>query len=107
LLLEKIIEYEAAHEVRSWSDLRHRLDGDRGCHAFFHPSLPREPLIFVQVALVEGLAGQINPLLDERQPARSPVQTDTAILCWITSTLDGLRGRSPASSKRCRTISGG
>ena len=56
-LLEKIIEYEAVHEIRSWADLRHRLDGDRRCYAFFHPSLPREPLIFVQVALVEGFAG--------------------------------------------------
>jgi malonyl-CoA decarboxylase len=93
-LLEKIIEYEAVHEVRSWSDLRHRLDGDRRCYAFFHPSLPREPLIFVQVALVEGLEGRIEPLLDERRSPLDPAEAETAIFYSITSTLDGLRGIS-------------
>ncbi len=93
-LLEKIIEYEAVHEIRSWSDLRHRLDGDRRCYAFFHPSLPNEPLIFVQVGLVEGLAGQIEPLLDEHRPALEPRRADSAIFYSITSTLDGLRGIS-------------
>jgi malonyl-CoA decarboxylase len=93
-LLEKIIEYEAVHEIRSWADLRHRLDGDRRCYAFFHPSLPREPLIFVQVALVEGLAGSIEPLLDERRPPLDPKRADTAIFYSITNTLYGLRGIS-------------
>jgi malonyl-CoA decarboxylase len=93
-LLEKIVEYEAVHEIRSWSDLRHRLDGDRRCYAFFHPSLPREPLIFLQVALVEGLAGQIEPLLDERRPALDPERADSAIFYSITNTLYGLRGIS-------------
>ncbi len=91
-LLEKIIEYEAVHEIRSWSDLRHRLDGDRRCYAFFHPSLPKEPLIFLQVALVEGLAGQIEPLLDEGGPGLDPQLADTAIFYSITNTLYGLRG---------------
>ena len=71
-LLEKIITYEAVHEIRSWQDLHHRLDGDRRCYAFFHPALPDEPLIFLQVALVEGLAGQIAPLLDETGPSCRP-----------------------------------
>jgi malonyl-CoA decarboxylase len=93
-LLEKIVEHEAVHEIRSWTDLRHRLDGDRRCYAFFHPSLPGEPLIFLQVALVEGLAGQIEPLLDESLPALEPRQADTAIFYSITSTLPGLRGIS-------------
>jgi malonyl-CoA decarboxylase len=93
-LLEKLVEYEAVHEIRSWSDLRHRLDGDRRCYAFFHPSLPREPLIFLQVALVEGLAGEIEPLLDERQPGLDPQRADTAIFYSITNTLYGLRGIS-------------
>jgi malonyl-CoA decarboxylase len=93
-LLEKIIEYEAVHEIRSWSDLRHRLDGDRRCYAFFHPSLPREPLIFLQVALVEGLAGRIEPLLDEHGPGLDPERADTAIFYSITNTLYGLRGIS-------------
>ena len=93
-LLEKIIEYEAVHEIRSWSDLRHRLDGDRRCYAFFHPSLPKEPLIFLQVALVEGLAGRIEPLLDEHGPGLEPERADTAIFYSITNTLYGLRGIS-------------
>ena len=93
-LLEKIIEYEAVHEVRSWRDLRHRLDGARRCYAFFHPSLPKEPLIFLQVALVEGLAGRIEPLLDENSPGLDPKRADTAIFYSITNTLYGLRGIS-------------
>jgi len=93
-VLEKIIEYEAVHEIRSWSDLRHRLDGDRRCYAFFHPSLPKEPLIFLQVALVEGLAGRIEPLLDEHGPGLEPERADTAIFYSITNTLYGLRGIS-------------
>jgi len=92
--LEKIIEYESVHEVRSWSDLRHRLDGDRRCYAFFHPSLPKDPLIFVQVALVEGLASEIAPLLDEERPTLDPKRADTAIFYSITNTLHGLRGIS-------------
>jgi malonyl-CoA decarboxylase len=93
-LLEKIIEYEAVHEIRSWRDLRHRLDGDRRCYAFFHPSLPKEPLIFLQVALVEGLAGRIEPLLDENGPGLDPKRADCAIFYSITNTLYGLRGIS-------------
>jgi malonyl-CoA decarboxylase len=91
-LLEKIIAYEAVHEIRSWQDLHHRLDGDRRCYAFFHPSLPEEPLIFLQVALVEGLVGRVEALLDARGPAQSPARADTAIFYSITSTLYGLRG---------------
>jgi malonyl-CoA decarboxylase len=93
-LLEKIIAYEAVHEIRSWQDLHHRLDGDRRCFAFFHPSLPDEPLIFLQVALVEGLAGQIAPLLDQDVPTVPPGRADTAIFYSITNTLYGLRGIS-------------
>jgi malonyl-CoA decarboxylase len=93
-LLEKIITYEAVHEIRSWQDLHHRLDGGRRCYAFFHPSLPDEPLIFLQVALAEGLAGQIAPLLDENGPAVAPGRADTAVFYSITNTLYGLRGIS-------------
>jgi malonyl-CoA decarboxylase len=93
-LLEKIIAYEAVHEIRSWQDLHHRLDGDRRCYAFFHPSLPEEPLIFLQVALVEGLVGRVEALLDARGRAQSPARADTAIFYSITSTLYGLRGIS-------------
>jgi malonyl-CoA decarboxylase len=93
-LLEKIIAYEAVHEIRSWQDLHHRLDGSRRCYAFFHPSLPKEPLIFLQVALVEGLVGDVNALLDESGPAPAPARADTAIFYSITNTLHGLRGIS-------------
>jgi malonyl-CoA decarboxylase len=93
-LLEKIIAYEAVHEIRSWQDLHHRLDGARRCYAFFHPSLPDEPLIFLQVALVEGLAGQIEPLLDQDAASAPPGRADTAIFYSITNTLYGLRGIS-------------
>jgi malonyl-CoA decarboxylase len=93
-LLEKIIAYEAVHEIRSWQDLHHRLDDDRRCYAFFHPSLPEEPLIFLQVALVEGLVGEVEPLLDQDGPRVSPARADTAIFYSITNTLYGLRGIS-------------
>jgi malonyl-CoA decarboxylase len=57
-LLEKLIQYEAVHEIRSWNDLRNRLDSDRRLYAFFHPRMPQEPLIFVEVALTKELSGQ-------------------------------------------------
>ena len=57
-LLERLVGYEAVHEIRSWTDLKNRLDSDRRCYAFFHPRMPNEPLIFVEVALVHGLASQ-------------------------------------------------
>src|SRR5262249_61964059 len=56
-LLEKLVAYEAVHTIRSWRDLKNRLDSDRRCFAFFHPRMPDEPLIFVEVALVNGMAG--------------------------------------------------
>lgn len=93
-LLERLIAYEAVHEIRSWEDLRNRLDSDRRCYAFFHPRMPREPLIFVEVALSKGLAGSIQKLLDESQPATDPRKVDTAIFYSISSTQDGLRGIS-------------
>jgi len=59
-LLEKLIEYEAVHAIRSWEDLKNRLAEDRRCYAFFHPRMPAEPLIFVEVALVQGISGSIQ-----------------------------------------------
>jgi malonyl-CoA decarboxylase len=59
-LLEKLTVYEAVHEIRSWNDLKHRLEADRRCFAFFHPRMPEEPLIFVEVALVKGISGNIH-----------------------------------------------
>lgn len=91
-LLEKLIEYEAVHEISSWDDLRNRLDSDRRCYAFFHPCMPEEPLIFVEIALVKGMANNIQSLLDENVPAINTEDADTAIFYSITNTQMGLQG---------------
>lgn len=93
-LLEKLIAYEAVHEIRSWSDLRHRLESDRRCYAFFHPRMPLEPLIFVEVALTDGLAASVQALLDETSIPLDPARADTAMFYSISSTQPGLRGIS-------------
>ena len=92
LVLEKIIEYEAVHEILDWEDLRRRLESDRRCFGFFHPSLPDEPLIFVEVALCKGLAGSVTDLLfGEVEPE---VDADTAIFYSISNCQRGLAGVS-------------
>ena len=93
-LLEKLIAYEAVHEIRSWDDLKNRLESDRRCFAFFHPRMPHEPLIFVEVALVMGMAGNIQTLLDERAPDCAPDEADTAIFYSISNAQSGLAGIS-------------
>ena len=91
-LLEKLIAYEAVHQIRSWDDLHNRLDRDRRIFAFFHPRMPVEPLIFVQVALVKGVADNVQVLLDEKAPASDPDSADTAIFYSISNAQVGLRG---------------
>ena len=92
LVLEKIIEYEAVHQILDWEDLRRRLEADRRCFGFFHPSLPDEPLIFVEVALCKGLAGSVTDLLfGEVDPE---VDADTAIFYSISNCQRGLAGVS-------------
>lgn len=93
-ILEKLITYEAVHEIRDWDDLRRRLDSDRRCYAFFHPALPDEPLIFVEVALVQGLASSVQDLLEDTQPRISSRSADTAIFYSISNCQKGLRGIS-------------
>jgi malonyl-CoA decarboxylase len=93
-LLEKLIQYEAVHEIRSWKDLKNRLDSDRRCYAFFHPCIPLEPLIFVEVALSVELADNVQVLLDENEPVLDPQKARTAIFYSISNTQDGLRGVS-------------
>jgi malonyl-CoA decarboxylase len=93
-LLEKLIAYEAVHEIRSWEDLKDRLDSDRRCYAFFHPAMPNEPLIFVEVALVNGMAGSVQDLLDRHAPAGDPENADTAIFYSISNAQRGLAGVS-------------
>jgi malonyl-CoA decarboxylase len=93
-LLEKLIEYEAVHEIRSWTDLKNRLDSDRRLYAFFHPRMPMEPLIFVEVALTDRLADSVQALLDENAPVFDARRADTAIFYSISNTQTGLRGVS-------------
>ncbi|WP_404977011.1 malonyl-CoA decarboxylase [Accumulibacter sp.] len=93
-LLEKLIRYEAVHEIRSWNDLKNRLDSDRRCYAFFHPRMPMEPLIFVEVALIDHLADNVQKLLDEHAPVFDVERANTAIFYSISNTQVGLRGVS-------------
>jgi malonyl-CoA decarboxylase len=98
-VLEKLIAYEAVHEIQGWDDLRRRLAPDRRCFGFFHPALQGEPLIFVEVALVEGLATSVQPLLarddgDEQAARLRTAHADTAIFYSISNCQDGLRGVS-------------
>jgi malonyl-CoA decarboxylase len=91
-LLEKLMAYEAVHAISSWTDLHNRLESDRRCYAFFHPGMSDEPLIFIEVALVEGLATNVQELLDENAPEGSPTEADTAIFYSISNTQKGLQG---------------
>jgi len=91
-VLEKIIEYEAVHEILDWEDLQRRLEADRRCFGFFHPSLPDEPLIFVEVALCKGLASSVQELIfGEVEP---DVEADTAVFYSISNCQRGLVGIS-------------
>jgi malonyl-CoA decarboxylase len=94
VVLEKLIAYEAVHEIRGWGDLRRRLAEDRRCFAFFHPALADEPLIFVEVALTRGIAEQIQPLLDNPPQTLDAVKPDTAIFYSISNCQAGLAGIS-------------
>jgi malonyl-CoA decarboxylase len=93
-LLEKLIRYEAVHVIRSWEDMKNRLDSDRRCYAFFHPRMPDEPLIFVEIALVDGMAANVQALLDEAAPKGDPQDADTAIFYSISNAQTGLAGVS-------------
>ncbi|MFZ2142949.1 MAG: malonyl-CoA decarboxylase family protein, partial [Xanthobacteraceae bacterium] len=97
-VLEKLIAYEAVHEIQGWDDLRRRLAPDRRCFGFFHPALPGEPLIFVEVALTTGLASSVQPLLahegDEGTEREREKAANTAIFYSISNCQDGLRGVS-------------
>ena len=91
-VLEKIIEYEAVHQILDWEDLQRRLEADRRCFGFFHPSLPDEPLIFVEVALCKGLASSVQDLIfGEVNP---DLEADTAVFYSISNCQRGLVGIS-------------
>src|SRR5580698_2786777 len=94
-ILEKIIRYEAVHEIRDWDDLRRRIDPiDRRCYAFFHPALVDEPLIFVEVALTESITGAIAPLLAADRQSAPVERARTAVFYSISNTQRGLGGIS-------------
>jgi malonyl-CoA decarboxylase len=81
-------------KIRSWDDLKNRLDSDRRCFAYFHPNMPQEPLIFVEVALVDGMSADVQPLLDETAPSTDPKAANTAIFYSISNAQRGLAGIS-------------
>jgi len=93
-VLERLIAYEAVHQIQGWDDLRRRLEADRRCYAFFHPALRDEPLIFIEVALTSRLAGDVQSLLDIRTPVADPTHARWAMFYSITNCQPGLRGVS-------------
>ncbi len=90
--LEKLMRYEAVHEIQGWSDLRRRLEADRRCYGFFHPVLPDEPIIFIETALTRGMSQKVQPLIDPQSPVTAPSSADCAVFYSITNCQDGLRG---------------
>jgi malonyl-CoA decarboxylase len=103
-LIEKLIRYEAVHDIRSWADVKNRLDSDRRCYGFFHPRMPSEPLIFVEVALVDHVSPGITPLLDEAAAVGDLSRATTAIFYSISNTQAGLRGVSFGDSLIKRVV---
>jgi len=91
-ILEKLIAYEAVHQIQGWNDLRRRLAADRRCYAFFHPALPDEPIIFVEAALTRGMSDSVQPLLDPEAPVSDVNTADCALFYSITNCQKGLRG---------------
>jgi malonyl-CoA decarboxylase len=93
VVLEKIIRYEAVHQIRDWVDLRARIDSpDRRCYAFFHPALVDEPLIFVEVALTREIPGAIAPILELKREPLDPERANTAVFYSISNCQRGLAG---------------
>jgi malonyl-CoA decarboxylase len=91
-VLQKLIDYEAVHQIQGWHDLRRRLEADRRCYAFFHSALAEEPLIFIEVALTRGMSDRVQPLLDPDSAVQNPEAADSAIFYSITNCQEGLRG---------------
>jgi malonyl-CoA decarboxylase len=91
-LLEKLAEYEAVHAIESWADLKHRLDSDRRCYAFFHPAMPDEPLVFVEIALTASIPAELPPLLDARVREADLDTVNTAVFYSISNCQPGLAG---------------
>jgi len=94
VILERLIQYEAVHQIQGWRDLRRRLEGDRRCYAFFHPALPDEPLVFIEIALTRGMTATVQPLIDQESPIGDATKADCAMFYSITNCQEGLRGVS-------------
>jgi malonyl-CoA decarboxylase len=95
LILDKIIRYEAVHEISDWDELRRRIEPpDRHCYAFFHPALVDEPLIFVEVALTREIPGAIEPILSASREVTEPDKMRTATFYSISNCQRGLAGVS-------------
>ena len=93
MVLEKIIDYEAVHQINGWDDLRSRLREDRRCFAFFHPALANDPLVFVEIALTDAIPGDLAPLLvQQRKPATGRI--NTVVFYSISNCHPGLAGIS-------------
>jgi malonyl-CoA decarboxylase len=92
--LEKLIAYEAVHEINGWGDLRGRLREDRRCFAFFHPALAHDPLVFVEVALTDHIPESISPLLLQDRDTLPPEKADTVVFYSISNCHPGLAGVS-------------
>jgi malonyl-CoA decarboxylase len=93
-LLEKLAQYEAVHEVRSWLALKDRLDTDRRCFAYLHPAMPNEPLVFVEVALIDALPDRVAPLIDPKAPLGDAHRASVAAFYSISNCQRGLAGIS-------------
>lgn len=93
-VLEKLIAYEAVHEIRGFPDLKRRLERDRRCFAFFHPALPGEPLVFVEVAFVDEMPDAVTPILALDGAVGDPRRAKCAVFYSITSCQPGLKGIS-------------
>ncbi len=95
IVLDKIIRYEAVHEISDWDDLRRRIDpSDRRCYAFFHPALVDEPLIFVEVALTREMPAAIMPILSPEREVTDTEKARTAVFYSISNCQRGLAGVS-------------
>ena len=94
VVLEKLIEYESVHEIMGWPDLRRRLEDDRRCFGFFHPVMPYEPLIFVEVALTNEISSNVSDLIKQEVNKNKNSSYNTAIFYSINNCLKGLRGVS-------------
>ena len=93
-VLERIIAYESVHAIQGWDDLRSRLGDQRMCFAFFHPAMPDDPLVFVEVALTSGIPTAIAPLINKTAEPAEQKDLDTVVFYSISNCHPGLAGVS-------------